>query len=72
MMTIDEAIRAELTEAVQDVLLLGNAESFFSIEEVLSIVFKFYGAVTQAVQFCVITPEQAHELHCWLVAMFEL
>lgn len=72
MMTIDGVIRAELEEAVQDILDMANCEDHFSFEEVLCIVFKFYGALTQAVQFCVITAEQAHGLHCWLVAMFEL
>ena len=72
MMNFDDAIRVELEEAVQGILDLGNAEDFFSTEEVMVIVFKFYGAVIQAVQFCVITPEQAHGLHCWLIAMFEL
>ena len=69
---MEEIIRIDLEEVVQDILDLGNAESVFSVEEVLSIVFKFYGAVTNAVQFCVITPEQGYTLHLWLVAMFEL
>jgi hypothetical protein len=69
---MEETIRIDLEEAVQDILDLGNMESLASIEEVLSVVFKFYGAVTRAAHFCVITPEQAHSLHLWLVAMFEL
>lgn len=69
---MEQTIRIDLEEAVQDVLDLGNMESVASIEEVLSIVFKFYGAVSRAVYFCVITPEQGYALHLWLVAMFEL
>lgn len=69
---MDEIIRIELTEAIQDIMDLADAEHFFSVEEVLSFVFQFYGAVTNAVKFCVITPEQATTLHYWLVAMFEL
>jgi hypothetical protein len=65
-------IQSDLQEAVQDVLDLGNMESMASIEEVLSVVFKFYGAVANAVEHCVITPEEGSYLHHWLVAMFEL
>lgn len=69
---MEEIIRAELQEAVQDILDLGNAEDFFSIEEVLSLVFKFYGVVGRAVHYCIITPEEGYRLHVWLVSLFEL
>jgi hypothetical protein len=69
---MDEIIRIELEDAIDDVMNLAFAEGVFSVHEVIEIIFKFYGAVLIAVKFCVITPEQANTLHFWLVAMFEL
>jgi hypothetical protein len=71
-MAIESIVLSDLIEATQNILDLGNAEDFFSIDEVLRVVFKFYGAVITAVLYCVITPEEASRLHYWLVSMFEL
>jgi hypothetical protein len=71
-MSIELAVKSDLDDAVQNILSLGNMESFASVEEILCCVFNFYGALTKAVEYCVITPEQAGYLHHWLVAMFEL
>lgn len=71
-MNTESVIKSDLEEAVQDILDLGNLENTVSVEEILGFVFSFYGAVTRAVEHCVITPEEASYLHYWLVAMFEL
>jgi hypothetical protein len=69
---MEEVIRQDLEQAVEDIVILAYSEDGFTFEEILGFIFKFYGAVTRATHFCVITPEEARNLHIWLVSQFEL
>jgi hypothetical protein len=69
---MEETIRQDLEQAVEDITILAYSEDGFTFEEILEFIFKFYGAVTRATEYCVITPEDARGLHIWLASQFEI
>lgn len=68
----DEAILKDLEEAVESIVDLGLSDVSLTREELLQYIVSFYGAVIKATHYSVITPEEAHYLHVWLVDLFEL
>jgi hypothetical protein len=59
-------VRAELEEVIKEVEDVGLSDVSLSRAEVMGLLVRFYGTVITAVQFMVITPEEARLLHVWL------
>ena len=69
---IELVIKAELDEITQEVIDVGLSEVALSRTETLSLISRFYGTVLTAVQYMVITPEEAQFMHVWLTSLLEL
>jgi hypothetical protein len=74
VMTIntEEVIKSDLEEIIKEIEDVGLSDISLSRAEVMALIVRFYGAVITAVQYMVITPEEARFLHVWLANNLEL
>jgi hypothetical protein len=65
-------VKSDLESIIQEINDVGLSDVALSRAEVMGLILRFYGAVITAVQFMVITPEEAQHLHMWLADNLEL
>lgn len=68
----EQVIKSDLEEIIKEVEDVGLSDVSLSRAEVMALIVRYYGAVLNAVQYMVITPEEGHLLHIWLADKLEV